>query len=88
MTYEKPILGEYKVEEPDITNFRKEMGVHQVTGAELGPFLKMHPEAALVVRIDQWLVPVRDVFYDNEFGLHVLEIDLTIDDAPPTPPGP
>lgn len=48
----------------------------KVTGADLAPFLKMRPEAPLVVHIDGILVPVKDVYYDNEMGYQVIELDI------------
>lgn len=48
---------------------------YNVTGADIGPFLVMHPEAPLLVNIFGRLIPVRDVYYDNERGHQVIEVD-------------
>jgi hypothetical protein len=36
------------------------------------------PEAPLVVHIDGILIPVKDVYYDNEKGYHVIELDTDL----------
>lgn len=48
---------------------------YNVTGADIGPFLVMHPEAPLLVNIFGRLIPVRDVYYDNERGYQIIEVD-------------
>lgn len=65
----------------------------EVTGAQLGPFLRMRPEAPLVVNIAGMLIKVSDAYYDNEYGLTVLELDpeqvtvgVELLDKRPTPP--
>lgn len=62
--------------EHHVAALRRQLGARQVTGAEVAPFLKMRPEAALMVKIGNKLLPVVDVYYDNETGHTVIEIDI------------
>lgn len=47
----------------------------EFTAADLEPYLRGKPAAPIAVNLGGMLLTVDGVYYDNEYGLHVLELD-------------
>jgi hypothetical protein len=50
----------------------------EITGIDIIPFLRMHPEAAIRVSINGHHVKVDDVYYDHRIGAQIVEIDAEL----------
>lgn len=42
------------------------------TGRDISMYLRIHPQAPVYVQIGQALVPIQDIYYDNERGANIV----------------
>jgi hypothetical protein len=53
----------------------KEQPVNEPTGRDIGLYLRIHPQAPVYVQIGRDLIPIRDIYYDNERGANIIILE-------------